>query len=62
MCFLNPDTQDNSYFDEEDIHIHASPRDETTMLSGAMTAVIQIQTMDDPFLDRIRVAGKEDNT
>jgi len=62
MCFLNPDPQDNSYFDEEDIHTHASLRDEITMLSSAMIAAIQMQTMDDLFLDRIRTAGKEDDT
>jgi len=33
MCFLNPDPQDNSYFDEDDIHTHSSLRDEITMLS-----------------------------
>jgi len=62
MCFLNPDPQDNSYFDEEDIHTHSSLRDEIKMLSSAMIAAIQMQTMDDSFLDRIRVAGKEDDT
>jgi len=62
MCFLNPNPQDNSYFDQEDIHTHASLRDEVTMLSSAMIAAIQMQTMDDSFLDRIRAAGKEDDT
>jgi len=62
MCFLNPDPQDNSYFDEEDIHTQASLRDEITMLSSAMLAAIQMQTMDDAFRDRIRTAGKEDDT
>jgi len=62
MYFLNPDPQDNSYFDEEDIHTHSSLRDEITMLSSAMIAAIQMQTMDDSFLDRIRAAGKEDDT
>jgi len=62
MCFLNPNPQDNSYFDEEDIHTHSSLRDEITMLSSAMIAAIQMQIMDDSFLDRIRVAGKEDDT
>ena len=32
------------------------------MLSRAMIAAIQRQTMDDSFLDRIRTAGKEDDT
>jgi len=62
MCFVNPDTQHNSYFDEEDIHTDSSLQDEITMLSGAMIAAIQTQTMDDLFLDRIRLAGKEDDT
>jgi len=62
MCFLNPDPRDNSYFDEEDIHTHASLQDEVTMLSSPMIAAIQMQTMDYSFLDRIRAAGKEDDT
>jgi len=62
MCLLNPDPQDNSYFDKEDIHTHASLQDEITMLSSALIAAIQMQTMDDSFLDRIRTAGKEDDT
>jgi len=62
MSFLNPDPQENSNFDEEDIHTHSSLRDEITMLSSAMIAAIQMQTMDDSFLDRIRTAGKEDDT
>jgi len=32
------------------------------MLSSAMIAAIQMQTMDDSFLDRMRAAGKEDDT
>ena len=62
MRFLNPDQQNNSYFDEEDIHTHWSPGDELTMLSSAMSAAIQMQAMDDSFLERIRTAGKEDDT
>jgi len=62
MCFLNPDPQDNSYFDEEDIHRLASLRDEITMLSSVMIAAIEMQTMDDSFLDRIRTKGKEYDT
>ena len=62
MCFRNPDRQENSYFDEQDIYTRASLRDEVTMLSSAMIAAIQMQTMDNSFLDRIRAAGKEDDT
>ena len=32
-----------------------------TMLSSALIAAIQMQTMDDSFLDKIRAAGKEDD-
>jgi len=60
--FLNPNPQHNSYFDEEDIHTHSSLRDEITMLSSAMIATVQMQTMDDSFLDRIRAARKGDDT
>jgi len=42
MCFLNPDPQENSYFDEEDIHTQARLRDEGTMLCSAMIAAIQM--------------------
>jgi len=59
---VNPDPQDNSYFDEEDIHTHSSLRDEIRMLSSAMIPAIQMQTMDDSFLERIRTGGKEDDT
>jgi len=62
MCILNPDHQDNLYFDEEDIDTHASLRDEVTILSSTMIAVIQMQSMDDSFLHRITAAGKEDDT
>jgi len=62
ICFLNPDPQDNSYYDKEDMQTHSSLRDEITMLLSAMIAAIQMQTMDDSFLDRLRSAGKEDDT
>jgi len=61
MCFLNPDPHDNSYFDKEDIHTQSSLGDEITMLSSAMIPAIQMQTMEESFLDRIRTAGKEDD-
>jgi len=62
MCFLTKDPQDISYFDEDDIHTHSSLRDGITMLSSVMITAIQMQTIDDSFLDRIRVAGKVDAT
>jgi len=62
MCFLTPDPQDPTCFYEEDIHTHASLREEVTMLSSVMIGAIQMQTRGDSFLDRIRAAGKEDDT
>ena len=35
---------------------------QVTLLSNAMIAALQMQTMDETFLDRIRMAGKEDDT
>ena len=52
MCFLHPDPRNNSYYDKEAIHTHADLTQEVTMLSSAMIAAVQIQTMDDSFLDR----------
>ena len=60
MCFLYPDSRNNSYYDKEDIHTHTDLTQEITMLSRAMIATVQMQTMNDSFLDRIREAGKED--
>jgi len=62
MGFLNPDPKDNLYFEKDDIHTHASLRDEKTMLSSVRIAALQMQTMDDSFLDRITTTGKEDET
>jgi len=62
MCSLNSDLQDNSCFDKKDIHTHSSLRDEMPLLSRAMMTAIQMQAMDDSFLDRIRMGGTEDDT
>jgi len=62
MCFLNPNPQDNSYFNEEDIDTQSSLRDEITILSSAMIAAIKMQTKYDSFLDKIEAAGKEVDT
>ena len=61
MCFLHPDPQNNKYYDKEDIYTHPDLTKEVTMLSSAMIAAIQMQTMDESFLDRVRAAGKEDD-
>ena len=62
MGFLHPDPKNNSFYDEEDILTHADMTREVTLLSNAIIAAVQMQTMDETFLDRIRTAGKNDDT
>ena len=62
MCFLHPDPRNNTFYDEEDILTHADMTSEVTLLSNAIIAAVQMQTMDETFLDRIRTAGKDDDT
>ena len=61
MCFLHPNTRNNTFYDEEDILTHADMTREVTMLSSAIIAAVQMQTMDETFLNRIRKAGKDDD-
>ena len=60
ICFVHPNPRNNTYYDKEDIHTYSDLTQEVTMLSTAVLAALQMQTMDDSFLNRIRVAGKED--
>ena len=62
MCFLHPDPRNNTFYDEEDILTHANMTREVTMLSNAIIAAVQMQTMDESFLSRVRMAGKNDDT
>ena len=62
MCSLHPDPKNNTFYDEEDILTHADMTREVTLLSNAIIGAVQMQTMDETFLDRIRMAGKDDNT
>ena len=62
MCFLHPDPRNNTFYDEEDILTHADMTREVTLLSNARIAAVQMQTMDETFLDRVRTAGKDDDT
>ena len=61
MCFLHPDPRNNSFYDEADILTHADMTREVTLLSNAIIAAVQMQTMDETFLNRIRMAGKDDD-
>ena len=62
MCYLHPDPRNNTFYDEEDIRTHADMTREVTLLSNAIIAAVQMQTMDETFLNRIRTAGKDDDT
>ena len=62
MCFLHPDPRNNTFYDEEDILTHTDMTREVTLLSNAIIAAVQIQTMDETFLDRIRTTGKDYDT
>lgn len=62
MCFYHPDLRNNTYYDKEDIDTHPDLTKEVTMLFSAIIAAVQMQTMDDSFLNRIRSAGKKDDT
>ena len=59
---LHPDPRNNTFYDEEDILTHDDMTREVTLLSNAIMAAVQMQTMDETFLDRIRTAGKNDDT
>ena len=62
MCFLNPNPEYNEYLDDKDIKTNPRLRQEVVMLSNAIIAAVHMQTMDEAFLNRIRMAGKEDDS
>ena len=62
MCFLHRDPRNNTFYDEEDILTHADMTREVTMLSKAIIAAVQMQTMDESFLSRVQMARKDDHT
>ena len=62
ICFLHPDPRNNTFYDEEDILTHADMTREVTLLSNAIIAAVQMQTMDETFLNRIQMAGKDNDT
>ena len=61
MCFLHTDPRNNTVYDEEDILTHADMTREVTVLSNTIIAAVQMQTMEETFLNRIRIAGKDDD-
>ena len=62
MCFLNPNPEYNEYLDDEDIETNPRLRQEIVMLSNTIIAAIHTQTMDESFLNKIRMAGKENDS
>ena len=62
MCFLNPNPEYNEYLDDEDIERNPRLRQEGVMLSNAIIAAVHMQTMDESFLNKVRMAGKEDDS
>jgi len=58
--FLNMDTSKNEFFNAADIGYHPRLINEKEMLSSAHVNAALMRMMKDSFLDKIRVAGKED--
>ena len=62
MCFLNPNPDYNEYLDDEDIETKSRLRLEVVMLSNAFFAAVHMQTKDESFLNKVSMAGKEDDS
>jgi len=60
ICFLHADTSENEFFSAADIGYHPRLMKEREMLSSTHVNAALTRTMNDSFLDKIRVAGKED--
>jgi len=60
ICFLHTATSENEFFREGDIGYHPRLIKENEMLSCVHVSAALMRTMNDSFLDKINVAGKED--
>jgi len=60
ICFLQAETNNNEFFSAADIGYHPRLMKERVMLSSAQVNAALTRTMNDAFLDKSRVAGKED--
>jgi len=60
ICFLHADTDNNEFFSVVDVDYHPRLTKEREMLSSAHVNAALTRTMNDAFLDKIRMAGKED--
>jgi len=60
ICFLQAESNDNEILSTSDIGYHPQLSQEKKMLSTAPVNAALTQTMNNTFLYRIKVAGKED--
>jgi len=60
ICFLHADTDNNEFFSAADIGYHPQLTKEREILSSDHLNAALMRTMNDAFLDKIRMAGKED--
>jgi len=60
ICFLHADTSENEFFSAADIGYHPRFMKEREMLSSTHVNAALTRTMNDAFLEKIRMAGKED--
>jgi len=58
ICFLQADTNNNEFFSAVDIDYHPQLMKERKMLSSAHVNAALTRTMNDSFLEKIRVAGR----
>ena len=60
ICFLHTDTGNNGFFSAANIGYHLRLMKEKEMLSSADVNAALTRIINDSFLDKIKVAGKED--
>jgi len=60
ICFLHADTSENEFFSAADIGYHPRLMKEREMLSSTHVNAAVTRTINDTFLDKMRMAGKED--
>jgi len=60
ICFLHADTSENEFFSAAGISYHPRLMEEREMLSSTHVNAALTRTMNHAFLDKIRMAGKED--
>jgi len=59
LCFLHSDTSENKFFSAADIGYHPRLMKESDMLSSTHVNAALTRTMNDTFLNKIEMAGKD---